>query len=127
VPTQRYLRYLTERKKKKKEKLRQKRDEAGDGPITPRAGPAEAPKADCVKFGEVAQDIPHFTTLPKPAKKLAAARAAAASARYGEDGALAEPSAAAKRILEEERQRVIEHYRKLKLARMLSQLPPASK
>ena len=79
----------------------------------------------------MAQDIPHFTTLPKPAKKLAAARAAraaAAAAKDGEDGAPAEPSAAAKRILEEERQRVIEHYRKLKLARMLSRpAAPAGK
>ena len=110
---------MAERKKKKKEKLRRAKtgDQGSDRPPPKRAAQdaaaaAQAPRVDNVRFGEVAQDIPHFTVLPR-GRKPAALPASG-------------PDAAGKRILEAERQRVIDHYRQLKLAKMLGSHKPAS-
>ena len=108
---------------------------------------AAAPLAGPVRFNEQAQDIPHLTVRPKMkgARSLLAPLAAAERERASgvvpqtgqagdhgdaddadagadtEAAAAALAGAARKRILEAERQRVINQYRQLKLARMLLQ------
>lgn len=113
--------FLKERKKKQLDKKRKHNGNStihGNGSSNSSGG-TTAPTTDRVRFGEVAQDIPHFTTLPR----TAAAKAKPALPSGNEDASSASKpagkSAADERILAAERDRVVAHYRQLKLARQL--------
>ncbi|XP_059932042.1 coiled-coil domain-containing protein 137 [Gadus macrocephalus] len=72
---------------------------------------------DKVKFGEVAMEPPTFTAQPRkaPAAKNAVSKGLLLNSLLGQDVvSTASPSMARKRIMEEERVRVVEAYRHLK-------------